>query len=90
MTRHFFAFLALLSGLAALSGPAHASSVDPLACAASLAECEGAERAGEQVAVNPLRGKLSQGLAVRASAPLPLADTGLRPPVLMGIDRAYE
>jgi hypothetical protein len=90
MTRHFFAFLALLSGLAALSGPAHASALDPLACAASLTECDVSDRASEQVAANAPPSTVSQSIATQARAPLAAQPLALRAPVLMGIDRAYE
>ena len=43
MTRHFFALLALLTGLAAIGSPAQASLADALACDSSIAAAAGDE-----------------------------------------------
>ncbi|MFN3989428.1 MAG: hypothetical protein ACK4IS_04135 [Erythrobacter sp.] len=94
MTRHFFAFLALLTGLAAFGTPAEASLAEVLACDASIAASASDDAArseqghfalGESLPANP-RGAL-------ASTPAPSVSAGsasLRLPVLMGIERAYE
>ena len=90
MTRHFLALLALLSGLAALSGPAHASASPLAACnIGAMAE------AGEHRANLPAKRADAGDKAARRSretrqarrAPLP---RGLRLPVLMGVERALE
>jgi hypothetical protein len=91
MTRHFFALLALLTGLAALSSPAHASLAEALACSSSIAAAAGDEVAGsESVAVQPVPASLRATRALAAPEARPAAPQALRLPVLMGIERAYE
>ncbi len=91
MTRHIFAFLALLSGLAAISHPVHAhlaeasaacdASVDVQGGAAVTADHGGIKSASEEQTKRDAR----QPEVAPAHLPelLPL-------PVLMGVDRAYE
>lgn len=90
MTRHLFAFLALLSGLAALNGPAHASFVDAMECDTSVSATAQDEGAAEQIPANAQPSTATESEAaeppVRA-APVP---QGLRLPVIMGVERAYE
>lgn len=91
MTRHFFALLALLTGLAALGSPAHASLAEALACSSSIAAAAGDETAGsESVAVQTVPASLRETRALAAPELRPAAPQALRLPVLMGIERAYE
>lgn len=91
MTRRFLALLALLTGLVALGGTAHASLAEALACNASVAAASGDELAGsESIAAQPAPATISATRAAEA----PLAETpvpqSLRLPVLMGIERSFE
>ena len=90
MFGRFLACLALLTGLVAVSAPAHASIADMLDCeigvTADMADASGDDRrtchrdeAGSQAD----EGDKSQKPAKRARRVV-------RPPVLYGIDRAYE
>lgn len=91
MTRHFFALLALLTGLAALGSPEQASLAEALACNASIAAAAGEEASGsESVAVQEAPATLQATRAVAAPESRPAAPASLRLPVLMGIERAYE
>lgn len=91
MTRHILAFLALLSGLAALGSPAQASLAEALACSASIAAAAGEEATGsESAAVQPAPATLKQSREVEAPESRPAPPASLRLPVLMGIERAYE
>jgi hypothetical protein len=91
MTRHFFALLALLTGLAAFGSPAQASLAEALACDSSIAAAVGDEAAGgESAAVQPAPATLSATRAVAAPERRPATPEALRLPVLMGIERAYE
>lgn len=91
MTRQFFALLALLTGLAAFGAPAHASLAEALACDASIAAsaCDEATRSeaghGESLPANVVASR-----AAEPAANAPAIPAGLRLPVLMGIERAYE
>ena len=67
MTRHFFALLALLTGLAAFGSPAQASLAEALACDSSIAAAVGDETSGgESAAVQPAPATLSATRAVAA------------------------
>jgi hypothetical protein len=91
MTRHFFALLALLTGLAALGSPAQASLAEALACNSSIAAAAGEEVSGSESApVQPAPTTISASRAVEAPARRPATPDVLRLPVLMGIERAYE
>ncbi len=91
MTRRFLAFLALLTGLVALGGPAQASLSEALACGSSIAAAAGDEAVGgEHVAVQPAPATISATRAVEAPLRAPAKPETLRLPVLMGIERAYE
>jgi len=91
MTRHFFALLALLTGLAALGSPAQASLAEVLACDSSITAAAGLEDSGSETAPDrpaPKTPRESRKVELpERRAPLPAV---LRPPVLMGIERAYE
>jgi hypothetical protein len=91
MTRRFLAFLALLTGLVALGGPANASLAEALACDSSIAAAVGDEASGsESPAVQPVPATLQETRAVAAPERRPAMPAALRLPVLMGIERAYE
>ena len=90
MTRHIFAFLALLSGLAALNAPAHASLVDAMACDTSVSASANDDGAAEQIPANAPPSSASQSTAAEAPVRVMPLPTALRLPVLMGIERAYE
>ncbi len=93
MTRHFFALLALLTGLAALGSPAQASLAEAMACDSSIAALAGGDEAARSEAVRtrapaataPTRRAVQQPCAGHEMLPAPV-----RVPVLMGIERAYE
>ncbi|WDA40851.1 hypothetical protein [Erythrobacter sp. BLCC-B19] len=91
MTRRFLAFLALLTGLVALGGPANASLAEALACGSSIAAAAGDEAQGsEHVAIQPVPSTVQESREIEAPASRPAAPEALRLPVLMGIERAYE
>jgi hypothetical protein len=95
MTRHFFALLALLTGLAALGSPANAgigaSLAEALACDSSIAAAAGDETCGsESPAAQPVPATLRDTREVAAPERRPAMPETLRLPVLMGIERAYE
>jgi hypothetical protein len=91
MTRHILAFLALLTGLAAIGSPAQASLAEALACDSSIAAAAGEESSrSEAVPVQPAPTTLQESREVEAPASRPAAPRALRLPVLMGIERAYE
>ena len=90
VTRHILAFLALLSGLVTLSGPANASLAEALACDASIAALAGDEASGHEGAVNrpaPVSPRATR--ALEAPVPRPAVPEAPRLPVLMGIERAH-
>ena len=92
MTRHFFALLALLSGLAAIGSPAQASLVESMACNSSIASLTAGDEAARSEAVKK-RAKSATGRARRAVQPCAcheMQPAPIRVPVLMGIERAYE
>lgn len=91
MTRRLLAFLALLTGLAALGSPAQASLVEALACGSSIAAAaDDAAHSSESVAIQPAPATISASRAVEAPRAVPVMPERLRLPVLMGIERAYE
>jgi hypothetical protein len=91
MRRHFFAFLALLSGLLAFGSPAQASLSEALACDSSIA----ASASVDAVRSEPCHCE-SPPATIRARragepvAPAAVTPAFVRLPVLMGIERAYE
>lgn len=91
MTRHFFALLALLTGLAALGSPAQASLAEALACDSSIAATAGHEASGgEAVTARPVPATVRESRKVEAPERRPTMPAAVRVPVLMGIERAYE
>jgi hypothetical protein len=91
MTRRLLALLALLTGLVAFGGTAHASLAEALACSASIAATSGDEAVkGESVAAQPAPTTIQATRAAEAPCQPPAVPDALRLPVLMGIERAYE
>lgn len=91
MTRHFFALLALLTGLAAIGSPAHASLAEALACDSSIAAAAGEDvRSSETAPAQPVPATIRATRAAEVAEPQPVVSAELRLPVLMGIERAYE
>ena len=90
MTRHIFALLALLSGLAAISSPAHASVSQALSCNVGITAEVGEDKAGTPAELREATKKQQKRCpAIKTPKALPLPTT-LRRPVLMGIERAFE
>jgi hypothetical protein len=95
MTRHFFALLALITGLAAFGSPAAVAAApalaEALACDAGMAEPAGQEAAGGEIAraasAPATIREARQHAALPARSGTPAA---LRLPVLIGIERAHE
>ena len=90
MTRHFLAFLALLSGLSALTGPAHASAHPLSAC--NVGTCA---EAAENRAHLPSKLADAPDKAARRCRETRLVSPVPRPrvmrmPVTMGVERALE
>lgn len=90
MTRHILALLALLSGLAALSGPAHASA-HPLAACNVGASAEAGETRTHLAAKPADAGDKATRRCRETRRPSPVPrPRALRMPVLMGVERALE
>jgi hypothetical protein len=91
MTRHFLAFLALLTGLAALGSPAQASLAEALACNSSITAAAGDEASGsESPAAQTPPATIKATRKVAPPERRPAVPEALRLSVLMGIERAYE
>jgi hypothetical protein len=91
MTRHIFALLALLTGLAAFGSPAQASLAEVLACDASIAASASDDAArSDQGHGEGLPASRVAACAGEPAPRVPAAPASLRLPVLMGIERAYE
>lgn len=91
MTRHLFALLALLTGLAAFGSPAQASLAEALACDASIAASTADEAARSEASHGESQpGNVHASCAVEPVVPVSSVPARLRLPVLMGIERAYE
>jgi hypothetical protein len=89
--RRLFAFLALLTGLAALGSPAQASLAEALACHSSIAAAAHDDAGGgEAVCVQHAPLTLRASLEVEPALPELARSLALRLPVLMGIERAFE
>ncbi|MEE4205522.1 MAG: hypothetical protein V2I39_04485 [Erythrobacter sp.] len=90
MTRHLLAFLALLSGLAALSGQAHASPspLSPCNVGAPAEMSEMRENLEARRADAPDKAA-RRCRETRTATPMPRPAV-LRVPTLMGIERALE
>jgi hypothetical protein len=90
MTRHFFAFLALITGLLALNAPAHASYADAIACDTSVSASANVDAVSVLIPANAPPSTASQSTAAETPEPAQVQPAALRLPVLMGIERAYE
>ena len=91
MTRHFLALIALISGLAALQSPAHASLVQALNNDIGVSADAGqtASKDACPCKLDATRPRARRNEKHRK----PLLDelpSALRLPVLMGVERAYE
>lgn len=91
MTRHIFALLALLSGLAAISYPVHAHLAEASAeCDAGVEARADTPEKADHVGVKAASEKADQREAREPEKAKTRVPESLRLPVLMGIDRAYE
>lgn len=95
MTRHFFALLALLTGLAVIGSPANAgvgvSLAEALAYDSSIAAAAGDETVRAETApAQAVPATIRESRAAETPEPCPAMPASLRLPVLMGIERAYE
>ena len=90
MLKRLLACLALITGLTAAGAPANASVVEALSCEIGVAAFDAGDVAEDQrpcpadEAANPARRPDTEKPPVKRSK------RGWRPPVLYGIDRAYE
>lgn len=90
MTRSIIALLALLSGLAALGSPAHASTIDAIACDIGVSAEASADKIGTPAEVREATKKRpARCHTVKTPKRYPLPQS-LQVPVAMGIERAYE
>ncbi|MEM6267265.1 MAG: hypothetical protein AAF707_07045 [Pseudomonadota bacterium] len=90
VTRHLFAFLALLSGLAVLSHPVHAHLTEGARCDTSMeASAQAMADADHAPGLEASETTSKRELREPAENTAPLPDA-LRLPVLMGVERAYE
>lgn len=91
MTRQFFAFLALLTGLAAFGSPAQASLAEALSCDSSIAASASADATRSEAGhIESLPATIRASRSAEPAAIFRAEPAGLRLPVLMGIERAYE
>ncbi len=91
MTRKLFALLALLTGLAALSGPANASVLDNIPCDIGVASDYADDQGGLPETVRKQRFAKALVCCPTSTAPRSKPEARyLRLPVLMGIERAFE
>lgn len=89
MLRRLFACLVLVTGLAAAAAPGTAATTEDVACEAGLAL--DAEQVVESVlAVCRDSGTETRREQEKSSTPVKRNRPVVRPPVLFGIDRAYE
>lgn len=91
MHRHLIALFALLSGIAALQAPAHASSLESMVFDARSAARAHDSAAGQECVckVPAQRGELQCTARVRKSIPRRFIEA-LGIPVIIGSDRALE
>lgn len=90
MTRQLFALLALLSGLAALSSPAHASSMGAISCDIGVSAEAKEAKAGTPAEVRDAAKKRPVRCRTVKAPKRVRTPQSLRVPVAMGIERAYE
>ena len=89
MTRHLLAILALLSGLAALSGPAHASVIHSAPCDV-VSTGTSQEKAGTPAELRESAKKRDTRCRKVKAPKRMLLPQSQRVPVAMGIERAFE
>ncbi len=90
MTRHILAILALLSGLAALSGPAHASVLHAAPCDVGVSTGTSEEKAGTPAELRETEKKRDVRCRKLKAPKRILLPQSKRVPVAMGIERAFE
>lgn len=91
MTRRFLALLALLTGLVAFGGTAQASLAEALACNTSIAASAGdAAQGADNAALQPVPATVQESREVEKPRRRAAPPSGLRLPVLMGVERAFE
>lgn len=90
MTRHLLAILALLSGLAALSGPAHASVVHSAPCNIGVSTGTSEDKAGTPHELRETAKKRDARCRTLRAPKRIVIPRSQRVPVAMGIERAYE
>ncbi|KUO51396.1 MAG: hypothetical protein APF82_11205 [Sphingomonadales bacterium BRH_c42] len=89
MLRRLLACLVLVTGLAAVAAPGSAAAIEDVACEAGLSS--DTEQAADSVlAVCRDSGAETRREPEKSSAPAKRTRPVVRPPVLFGIDRAYE
>lgn len=90
MRRQMLALLALLTGLAAIGTPAHASVIEALSCeiGTSAHDHDGASQEGQVCEDDDVRAPTKK--PGEAEPPARKSKRIIRPPVLFGVDRAYE
>ncbi|MEM9501912.1 MAG: hypothetical protein AAF941_08705 [Pseudomonadota bacterium] len=90
MKRSLIAFLALLSGLAALGSPAQASAVNAIACDIGVSAEVAADKAGTPAEIREATKKRPvRCRKLKAPKRFPLPQS-LQVPIVMGIERAFE
>lgn len=90
MKRQLIAFLALLSGLAALSGPANASVISAVSCDVGISAEANESKAGTPESVREAAKKRPVRCRTVKTPKRVQLPQSLRVPVAMGIERAYE
>lgn len=90
MFRRIIAYLALVTGLAALAAPANASVAEALSCEIGVSAYDGSD-AGTAASTCE-RGHRPDTAEDRAESEAPARKLRrmVRPPVLFGVDRAHE
>ncbi len=88
--RRLFAYLALVTGLAALAAPANASVAETLSCEIGVSAQASSDVSTDASECHHKRKPDTVDDAVPAEQPARKARRFIRPPVLYGVDRAYE
>ena len=90
MLRRILACLALFTGLAALGSTAQASIVDAINCEVGVSAQAADDSADERRACEEEAGKSTRRDPGKSGQPAKRMRKYFRPPVLFGVDRAYE
>lgn len=90
MRRQLIAFLALLTGLAAIGTPAHASVADALTCEIGVSAHAMDGTAAERTECHHDEAHAPNKGPGDDARPAKRQKRVYRPPVLFGVDRAYE